>query len=284
MRKVMFAAVLLVLLLPSLALAKPLDVTSVGFDKGGSEAAAVDKMCMAAAGHTLAFIIPPSREPDSDFIRIIKAHYKEVTSNPRVLHTKKDGGAVVTTGKVIVDFDRLKSIVRTEIKGFQNENTDAVACFLIRVTGIDNPQMLRSAYGDVLQTYEAVFDNLGFKVKAGEAVTPEVLKNLTGESFEAYCQRVGNAAKEDIEITYAVIGEISVAKLAETEMGVTWESTAHLQAVDFTGSDAVIFRFDDDYKLSGRDEKVGLFAMRKAALNSSRALAEHTLDYWKMQH
>ena len=78
--------------------------------------------------------------------------------------------------------------------------------------------------------------------------------------------------------------QASQAELAETEMGVTWGSTAHLQAIDFTGSDAVIFRFDDDYKLNGRDEKVGLFAMRKAALNSSRALAEHTLDYWKTQH
>ena len=284
MRKWLFGIVMLVLMLPGLAFAKPLEVTSVGFDKGGNEAAAVDKMCMAAAGHTLAFIIPPSREPDSDFIRIVKAHYKEVTSNPRVFHTKNDGGVIVATGKVTVDFDSLKRIVRSEIRGFQNENTDAVACFLIRVTGIDNAQMQRSAYGDVLQTYEAVFDNLGFKVKAGEEVTPEVMKNPAGESFEAFCNRVSSAAKEDVEITYAVIGEISVNKLAETEMGVTWGSTARLQAVDFTGSDAVIFQFADDYKLNGKDEKVGMFAMRKAALNSSRALAEHTLAYWKSHH
>ena len=43
----------------------------------------------------------------------------------------------------------------------------------------------------------------------------------------------------------------------------------------------LIFQFDDDYKLKGRDDNVAFFALRKAALNSSRALAEHTLDYWK---
>ena len=208
--------------------------------------------------------------------------FKQVAN--KLYQIVKDGGVIVATGKVTVDFDSLKRIVRSEIRGFQNENTDAVACFLIRVTGIDNAQMQRSAYGDVLQTYEAVFDNLGFKVKAGEEVTPEVMKNPAGESFEAFCNRVSSAAKEDVEITYAVIGEISANKLAETEMGVTWGSTARLQAVDFTGSDAVIFQFADDYKLNGKDEKVGMFAMRKAALNSSRALAEHTLAYWKSHH
>ena len=284
MKKWLLMAIWLAVMLPGLAFAKPLEVTSVGFDKNGNEAAAIDKMCMAAAGHTLAFIIPPSREPDSDFIKIIKAHYKDVTSNPRVIHTKRDGSVIVTTGKVTVDFDLLRSIVRSEIKGVQNENTDAVACFLIRVTGIDNPQMLRSAYGDILQTYGAVFENLGFKVKAGDEVTAEVMRNPPGESFDAFCNRVGSAAKENVEITYAIIGEISVNKLAETPMGVTWGSIARLQAVDFTGSDKVIFQFDDDYKLNGKDEKVGMFAMRKAALNSSRALAEHTLAYWKSQH
>ena len=269
------------LMLSGTALARPMDVLSVGVDKSGNEAAAVDKMCMAAAGHSLAFIIPPNQDPNSDFVRIVKGHYKEVTSNPRVVNRKKDG-ALIVTGHVTVDFDSLKSVVRKEIRGYQNENADASACFLIRVKGIDNPQQLRHAYGDILQTYGAVFENLGFKVNVGEDVITEMMKTPPGESYEAYCNRVSAAAQEDVEVTYAIVGEITLDKLSETEMGVTWGSTAHLQARDFTaGGDRVIFDFADDYKLKGRDELVGMFAMRKAAMNSSRALAEHTLAYWK---
>lgn len=275
---------LCLLMFQGTALARPMDVLSVGFDKGGNEASAVEKMRMAATGHSLAFIIPPSQDPNSDFVRIVKAHYQEVTSNPRVLHRKNEG-ALVVTGQVIVDWDSLKAIVRKEIRGYQEENADAAACFLIRVTGINDPQQLRRAYGDILQTYGAVFENLGFKVEVGEEVTAEMMKNPTGESYEAYCDRVSAAAREDIGITYAVIGEIAVNKLSETDMGITWGSTAHLQARDFTAPDErVIFDFADDYKLKGKGELMGLFAMRKAAMNSSRALAEHTLAYWKGQH
>ncbi|SFW35753.1 hypothetical protein [Selenomonas ruminantium] len=284
-RRILLATVFFLLLLPRGVWAKPMDVMAVGFDKGGNEAVAVERMCMAATGHSLAFIIPPSQDPSSDFVRLIKAHYKEVTSNPQIKQ-RKNGPPLVVTGFVTVDFDRLKAIVRTEIKGIQNENTDAATCFLIRVQGIDNPQQLRHAYGDIIQTYSAVFENLGFRVKAGEEVTPEVLKNPPGESFEDFCRRVSEAAKEDVEITYAIVGEISVEKLAESPAGITWGSSAHLQARDFTSADGekIIFDFGDDYKLKGRGELAGFFAMRKAAMNSSRALAEHTLAYWKSAH
>lgn len=281
MRRILVLISFGMILLSGMVFAKPMDIMAVGFDKDGNENMAVERMCMAAAGHSLAFIIPPSQEPGSDFVRLIKSHYKEVTSNPQIKN-KKNGPPMVITGYVTVDFDRLKSIVRTEIKGVQNDNTDAEACFLIRVKGIDNPQQLRHAYGDIIQTYSAVFENLGFKVKAGEEVTPEVLRMPVGESFEDYCRRVSEAAKEDVGITYAIVGEISVEKLAESPAGITWGSSAHLQARDFTaGDDKVIFDFGDDYKLKGKGEMVGFFAMRKAAMNSSRALAEHTLAYWK---
>ena len=265
---------LMIALFSSTVFAKPMDIMAVGVDKDGNENMAIERMCMAAAGHSLAFIIPPSQDPNSDFVRLIKSHYKEVTSNPQIKN-KKNGPPLVVTGYVTVDFDRLKSIVRTEIKGVQNDNTDAAACFLIRVKGIDNPQQLRHAYGDIIQTYSAVFENLGFKVKAGEEVTPEVLKASSEESFDDYCRRVSEAAKEDVEITYAIVGEISVEKMAESPAGITWGSSAHLQARDFTtGGDKIIFDFGDDYKLKGRGELIGFFAMRKAAMNSSRALAE----------
>ncbi len=285
MKKIFPLLMLILLLLAETVWAKPMEVMAVGFDKSGDEKAAIEKMCMAATGHSLAFVIPPNQDPNSDFVRIIKNHYKEVSSNPRVQH-KKNEEALIVTGMVTVDFDRLKAIVREEIKGYQQENTDAVACFLIRVKGITNPQQLRHAYGDILQTYGAVFENLGFKVKAGEEVTNEVLKNQPGETFDDYCKRVSAAAREDIEITYAIVGEISVEKIAESAMGVTYDSNAKLQARDFTVADGekVIFQFDDDYKLKGKDELIGMFAMRKAAMNSSRALAEHTLAYWKTQH
>ena len=284
-RRILLAAAFFLLLLNDAALAKPMEVMAVGFDRDGNEAAAIERMCMAAAGHSLAFIIPPSREPESDFVRMVKTHYKEVTANPQIKQ-RKNGPPLVVTGFVTVDFDRLKAIVRSEIKGVQNENTDAAACFLIRVRGIDNPQQLRHAYGDIIQTYSAVFENLGFKVNTGEEITSEVLKNPAGESFVDYCRRVSEAAKDDVEITYAIVGEISVEKLSESPAGITWGSSAHLQARDFTreNGEKVIFDFSDDYKLKGRSETAGFFAMRKAAMNSSRALAEHTLAYWKAAH
>lgn len=285
MKRILPLIMAILFLASGIGMAKSMDVMAVGFDKTGNEQAAVERMCKAAMGHCLAFVIPPSKDPNSDFVRLIRTRYQEVASNPRVMHKKNDG-VLVVSGVVTVDFDKLKDIVRTDIKGYQSENTDAVACFLIRVQGIDNPQQLRHAYGDIIQTYGAVFENMGFKVKVGDEVTPEVLKHPPGESYDDYCKRVVAAAREDPEITYAIVGEIAVGKISESALGCTYGSNAKLQARDFTKDDGekVIFQFEDDYKLKGKDELIGMFAMRKAAMNSSRALAEHTLAYWKSQH
>ena len=53
----------------------------------------MDKICLNAIGHSLAFIIPPNSE-------FVKTYYKDVTSNVKV-QAKKDGSAIILTGEVI---------------------------------------------------------------------------------------------------------------------------------------------------------------------------------------
>ena len=65
---------LMIALFSSTVFAKPMDIMAVGVDKDGNENMAIERMCMAAAGHSLAFIIPPSQDPNSDFVRLIKSH------------------------------------------------------------------------------------------------------------------------------------------------------------------------------------------------------------------
>ena len=214
MKKIFAVIILALMIIPSAVFAKPMTVLSLGFDKMGDEAAAIDKMCMAAAGHSLAFIIPPSTDPNSEFIKIVKAHYKEVTSNATVQAKKKDGSAVIVTGEVTVDFDRLRQIVKSQIKGLQEANTDDKAAFFVRITGVDNEQLRRRAYSDVLQTYSFVFENLGFK-NVNEDVFSIVNAGTPNESFEDYCKRVNSAAEGNIKIRYAVIGEIALDKLKD---------------------------------------------------------------------
>ena len=290
MKKIIAAILFVLMFIPVVVLAKPLNVLSIGADKSGNEAAAIDKMCQAAAGHSLAFIIQPNTDPNSDFIKIIKAHYKEVTSNAKVVAKRKDGTVVIVTGEVTVDFDKLRQIVRSQIKGLQEANTDDEAAFFVRITGLDNAALYNRAYGDVLQTYQYVFENLGFK-NTDEDVFTVVNGGPAGESFEDYCKRVNEFVENEGSIGYAVIGEIALDKLSEGATGIMWGSTAKLQArrYDTTPSGdsligTIIFQFDDDYKLKGKDDNVAFFALRKAAMNSSRALAEHTLDYWKNHH
>lgn len=290
MKKIIATILFVMMFIPVAVLAKPLNVLSMGFDKTGNETAAVEKMCMAAAGHSLAFIIPPNTDPNSDFTKIVKEHYKEVTSNAKVVAKRKDGNAVIVTGEVTVDFDKLRQIVRSQIKGLQEANTDDRAAFFVRITGIDSPSLKSRAYGDVLQTYQYVFENLGFK-NTDEDVVSIVNGGPAGESFEDYCRRVNDVVENDGSIGYAVIGEIALNKLSEGATGIMWESVARLQARRYDSSPSgdglagvLIFQFDDDYKLKGKDDNVAFFALRKAAMNSSRALAEHTLDYWKNHH
>ena len=164
----------------------------------------------------------------------------------------------------------------------QEANTDDKAMFLVRIVGIENPQMLMRAYGDVLQTYQMVFENLGFKVDAPDELIEQLVSSPTNEDFTSYCRRMNDEAG-NVGCKYVVIGEIFLERAAEGETGITWKSTARLQARDFGNSanGTIIFQFDDDYKLRGKDDNVAFFALRKAAINSSRALAEHTLAYWK---
>ena len=289
--KKFFAAILFVVMfIPAVVLAKPVTVLSMGFDKAGDEAKAVERMCMAAAGHSLAFIIPPDPTPESDFSKIVKGHYKEVTSNANIAAKRKDGNAIIVTGEVTVDFDKLRQIVRSQIKGLQEANTDDRTAFFVRITGINNPSLKSRAYGDVLQTYQYVFENLGFK-NTDEDVVNIVNGGPADESFIDYCKRVNDVVENDGTIGYAVIGEIALEKLSEGATGIMWGSTARLQARRYDSKPSgdgltgvLIFQFDDDYKLKGKDDNVAFFALRKAAMNSSRALAEHTLDYWKNHH
>lgn len=282
--KKFFAIILFALLIiPAATFAKPLTVISLGADKAGNENAAVEKMKMAAVGHVLAFIIPPNPDPNGDFVNIVKTHYKEVALNPKVSGRKKDGSGIRVTGEVTVDFDKLRQIVRSQIQGLQNENIDEPTVFFVRITGVNDLNLKQKAFGDVLKTYGAVFENLGFKVENSDELTAELSASPDSESFEAFCLRMNEEAG-NTGCMYAVIGEIALKKISEGETGIIWESTARLQARSY-GSNAVggtlIFQFDDDYKLKGRDDNIAFFALRKAALNSSRALAEHTLDYWK---
>lgn len=284
------AVVLFLLIIPCAVFAKPLTVISMGFDKGGNEAAAVNRLKMAAAGHSLAFIIPPSPNPDSDFVRIVKSHYAEVVSTVNIISKRTEGTNIFLTGEVTVDFDKLRQIVRTEIKSWQEANTDEVTAFFVRIVGVDNSELKLKAYQDVLTTYQRVFENLGFK-NLDEDVFELVNSGSAGESFMDYCRRVNSEIENDGNIGYAVIGEIALSKLSEGTTGIVWGSTAKLQARRYdskTSGDGLtgtlIFQFDDDYKLKGKDDNVAFFALRKAALNSSRALAEHTLAYWQNHH
>ena len=283
MKKIFALILFALLIIPVVSFAKPLTVISLGADKDGNENAAVEKMRMAATGHALAFIIPPNLDPNSDFVKIVKENYKSVTSSPKVSARKKDGSGIRITGEVTVDFDKLREIVRSKISGLQFENIDETTVFFVRITGVNDLNLKQKAFGDVLQTYATVFENLGFKVESSDELISEMLASPDSESFESFCRRMNEEAG-NTGCMYAVIGEIALDKTSEGETGIMWQSTARLQARRY-GSNAVggtlIFQFDDDYKLKGRDDNVAFFALRKAALNSSRALAEHTLDYWK---
>lgn len=290
MKKFLAVILLVILMIPVAAFAKPLTVISMGFDKGGDEKIAVDRLHMNAVGHALAFIIPPNPDPNSVFVRIVKTHFKELASNAKVLAKRNEGGTLFLTGEVTVDFDSLREIVKKENGNWQEANTDDQAAFFVRVTGVDNENLKQRAYQDVLSTYQFVFENLGFK-NIDEDVSEIVNAGAADESFIDYCKRINEEVENNGSIGYAVIGEIALNKLMEGETGTLWESTARMQARRYdsktTGDGlegVLIFQFDDDYKLKGRDDNVAFFALRKAALNSSRALAEHTLDYWKNHH
>ena len=290
--KKFFALILFaILIFPAMVFAKPLTVISMGFDKTGNEAAAIEVMKKAATRHSLAFIIPPSPDPNSDFAQIIRASYQEVTSNVNVIAKRNEGSNIFVTGEVTVDFEKLRQIVRSKIQGLQEANTDDKAAFFVRIVGVDNKDLHSRAYQDVLTTYQFVFENLGFK-NVDEDVVDIVEGGAPDETFGDYCRRVNDAVENDGSIGYAIIGEITLNKLSEGAAGsITWESTARLQARRYDNNPSgdgligsLIFQFDDDYKLKGKTDNIAFFALRKAALNSSRALAEHTLDYWKNHH
>ena len=290
MKKFLTLIIFVVLLIPSMAFARPLNFVSMGADKNGNEKVAVDRMYLNATAHALGFIIPMNPDPNSDFVKIVKAHYKDVAINSKIIAKRKDGAAILVTGEVTVDFEKLRQIVRSQIHSLQEANTDEMTAFFVRISGIENDSLSAHAYQDVLTTYQFVFENLGFK-STDEDTFDIVSGGLANESFEDYCRRVNSELENDGRFGYAVIGEINLNKVSEGATGVMWESTARLQARKYDSKPAgdglagtLIFQFDDDYKLKGKTNNIAFLALRKAALNSSRALAEHTLDYWKNHH
>ena len=265
-----FAAWMCCAALPAEAGAEPVMITVCGESKNGDAAAAEVHAQKLAVGRVLSKIILPDRDPSSIFQAILN-DYKKYAGKMKVEKKRTHEGTLYLIGKVPVDAEALRKAAESSIGSKQENHLDAEACFAIQVTGADDPAKARLA---ATKTYQYVFDGLGLQATGADEVEHLLASGMSGA---ALAQRV---MQDHPEITSLVQGDI---KLVEVNASANlWRAEIHITASDMLKNGQVYADFDDVYEIKAKNRaEAQELLVQKSAYNSSRVIADRTLDYWR---
>ena len=220
-------------------------------------------------------------DEDNPKFQELAARYQEFVASPQVFDKKKQGEKLMLFSKVSVDMDALHNELVRNNTAKQARHEDHNACFLVRVTGLDNEIPDGHGQEQVLKTYGDAFERLGFQPANEDALVLE-LKRYRDKSYEVFWPQL----RDDICVRYenvqlAVIGEIIISEGPQAGDGASRVGVVRLKAIDLQ-TRQVIASSEDSYEVR-RDNaaEADQFILDKAAVNSARALAEQTAAYWQ---
>lgn len=257
---------------------------------GAAREKALENAKEKAVKKALARFLSSGDDPESLYQRIACDYQKYILSKVTIVKETVAGNKLYLISLVDVDFGKLEGDLRTAVKKEQEivqsalcpeEKPGDTVFFFVRTTGISDLSEEHSAQAKILQNYEESFRAKGF-VTANEDRTNAVLQKyekLPYEKFISSLETDINANEQDVLL--AIIGQIDVLLKNKDNIGCTFSGVVHVQGYDFVKK-AIIAEYSDQYTLRCETEQEAkALILKKAAENSSKALAAQTLAYWK---
>jgi len=247
------------------------------------EAAIVDAQ-KRAVKQALAREITPDNDPASVYQQMVTSYKSFVIGKPVVQRLQKIQNMQLAYCAVTVDMAKLKEALHEKIRSLQlkNENRDDEVFFFVRVHGptLVNPKFT----GVVADSYTDAFQKLGFNKGMSDEMSNTAMQRYAGLNLVAYDDAIAKEVKNNVEISIAVVGEITL--LPSTTDGQGTNSTALVDVSVLknmgNGNLTKLGEFKDQYVLRRtKQEEAELLVLQKAAYNSAQYLAKLTLDTWR---
>lgn len=268
---------------------------TLGGEEVAKDNAFKDAQHRAVAKATARFLTP-SPAKDSPYQKIVSNYGKYLAGKIKVVKKQKTNGKYMLFCDVPVNFALIDADIKSFVSEKQNSEKNELdeAVFLVRVVGLDDADAIQKIPFKVLLDYEHAFKELGFAAQGADLSGSAAKNMLTAVnaigknivSYDEYRQVMLKSLREHMmEVTLAVLGEIRVTKVLQMESSVYAEVECLVESIAI-GDDGikVIGEHKEMFNANRPDKKTAVsFAIQKAAVNSSRNLANMTLNYWKQK-
>lgn len=263
--------------------AMSVEVTANGVSKSGSEVQALEAARRSAMYKVLSHMIPPSKDPKSDFVRVLEQYPRFVKDKKIHKKERRPDGSFLIILDAIVDVQGIEDSFSAGVSRKQNsiKNEDMRAAFVVRAVPFSE-NVNRGRYDDIIRSaFNNNFQKLGFYTDNPDDMTI-AMDSAQNYPLSMYNQAMMSALDtHGILLMYAIIGEIRITELRQDYRGAYGKAQVSLIAVDAMNNKQIIGRFDEDYigqgvNLSDAEE----LTLRKAAIDASEKIARITLDNW----
>lgn len=252
---------------------------------------ALESAKVKAVKKALARFIAPGGT-NSIYGEMVRDYRKYVVGRIDIYNKTKGQNKFYLYCNVPVDFDAINKDMEKKIGALQNQesNENDQAMFLVRVTGA--PAGIKVDGVRTLISYKNDFRNYGFNPvgeDGGENALVSMLKvqkNYETLPYEKFREKVIEDSKNNLTMTYVVLGEINITNVNSLSDSTTAEALCRLEVIkpqaDNTLPVIQVASFNESYTVNGRNAQEAVIALLdKATTMSSKKLADATYSYWR---
>ena len=251
--------------------AEPVSIKVCG--EGANETQATENGRQKAVKQVLLKILQDSNNP---IFQQILNNYANFASKLEISKKQKNGSTLYLFGQVLIDPDKIIAAIKAVPKSSNNGNN--VACFFIRVQGINDSAKIGKYQHRIRQISSDAFQRLGFKTAVTDELNGEIAK-LQSVSYEEFYNTMISKIKQDYpEVTVAIIGEVNVSNAGEDAAGFARDSVVRIKAIAVLSNSQPI-DFSESYRVKRTTaDEADMMAIEKAAINSAETLASKVLS------
>lgn len=252
---------------------------------------ALENAKVKAVKKALARFIAPGG-PNSLYGELVRDYKKYVVGKVNVYQKSKAQNKLFLYCNVPVDFEAISKDIEKKTSALQNkeQNENDQAMFLVRITGA--PAGIKVDNFKRLISYNNEFRRYGFTPVGGDVgenaliLMLGALKGYENISYEQFREKVCEDAKNNMAMTYVVLGEISITNVNSLSDSATAQALCRLEVIkpqdDNTLPVIQVDRFSETYTANGKTAQEAIdVLLDKATTTSAKRLADATYSYWQ---
>ena len=252
--------------------------------KGTSEVAALEMMKQEAVKKVLSQITKWSDDPASPYQQLL-GRYREFIGKEKIRKKGSNASGYYVLGNVPVNPDKIQEeftkLVSSERKKKEDDRT---VYLLVRFLGATNATNERLAEQLILSRYNNVLRDNGFDVADMDQMLTR-LPSYHGLDYDGFVNKVRGELGEEVDVTIAIVGEITQTALEEDAEGVVASCDIKVKAYDCVNNFNLITSYEGSDVIRRKTrEEVGKALLEKAAIVSSKAITDRLVTYWRGQH